>query len=46
MSKALRVLLDAREWGRAWDYEMKWDAGWESAGFVFQLFPMAKGCDS
>jgi len=44
--KALRLLLDEREWERPWEYEMKGDEAWEHAGFVFQLFPMANGCDA
>jgi hypothetical protein len=44
--KALRLLLDDREWERPWGYEMKGDETWESAGIVFQLFPMANGCDA
>jgi hypothetical protein len=43
---ALEQLLAGTEWQRPWAYEMKDDEEWVHAGFVFQLFPHAGGCDA
>lgn len=43
---ALQLLLDSREWKRAWGYEMQSDKAWSNAAHIFQLFPMAHGRDA
>ena len=43
---ALQKLLNGRDWERPWDYEMFSDPKWERAGYVFQLFPLARGRDA
>jgi Family of unknown function (DUF695) len=43
---ALKQLLAGKEWQRPWAYEMKADEEWVHAGFVFQLFPQARGRDA
>lgn len=35
---ALHELLVSRDWPRPWDYEMKCEPEWTSAGYVLQLF--------
>ena len=42
----LQDLLAGREWRRQWEYEMVEDPDWERAGYVFQLFPQARGSDA
>ena len=44
--QALQALLSSREWSRTWDYEMSADPEWSKAGYVFQLFPQARGRDA
>jgi hypothetical protein len=43
---ALQKLLSGNEWERQWEYEMLADPKWERAGYVFQLFPLARGRDA
>ena len=43
---ALQALLKGRKWERHWEYEMLSDPTWERAGYVFQLFPLARGRDA
>lgn len=43
---ALQKLLEAKDWQRPWEYEMKHQPDWENAGFLFQLFPPAERGDA
>lgn len=43
---ALQLALNRRKWEREWDYRMECDAGWENAGYVFQVHPHARGLTS
>lgn len=43
---ALQELLSSKVWPRPWEYEMKNEPEWKSAGYVFQLFPLASGSDA
>ena len=43
---SLQELLKGRKWERPWNYEMFSDPTWERAGYVFQLFPLARGRDA
>jgi len=43
---ALQQHLKSRNWPRQWEYEMNSDPTWEKAGYVFQLFPQARGRDA
>ena len=43
---ALQLLLESREWERAWDYKMQNDREWSNAAYIFQLFPIANGPDA
>ena len=43
---ALQLLLQSREWERAWDYKMQNDREWSNAAYIFQLFPITNGPDA
>ena len=44
--QSLQELLKSREWERHWQYEMRSDPSWKSAGHFFRLFPLARGDDA
>jgi len=43
---ALRALLDSGHHQRYWEYKMSHDPEWAEAGWIFRLFPIAKGADA
>lgn len=43
--QALQIALTQQQWEREWNYRMECDESWEKAGYIFQLFPRAQGCN-
>ena len=44
--ESLQQLLKSQDWELEWQYEMRHDPTWQDAGYLFKLFPLAKGEDS